>query len=167
MTMTRLQMTLAVSAFMVAASGAAVAQTIGYAEAFDRVAAACGSDIDKYCKKANLGGGRVQQCLNENQAVSATCKATISNLKVQLQSRAAARAAVMRVCERDILRLCSGIQQGDGNLLECFYKVRQNTSASCQKAVGDAGYDVSIGGYFGGRASHNKLRRYGQRPSGC
>jgi outer membrane protein OmpA-like peptidoglycan-associated protein len=42
--------------------------------------------------------------------------------------------------------LCNGIQQGDGNLLECFYKVKQNTSAPCQKAVADAGYDVSIGG---------------------
>ena len=122
-----------------------MAQTVGYAEAVDHFAVACGRDIDKYCKKTNLGGGRVQRCLNKNEAVSATCKATISNLKAELQRRATARSVVMRVCERDRLRLSNGIEPGDGNLLECFYKVRKNASAPCQRAVVDAGYDVSIG----------------------
>jgi OmpA-OmpF porin, OOP family len=136
---------LAVALLFVA--GQSNAQTIGYADAFDHFAVACGKDIEKLCKKADLGGGRVQQCLDQNQAsVSLSCKSTISELRIQIQKRAAARTAVMRVCERDILRLCNGIQQGDGNLLECFYKVKQNTSAPCQKAVADAGYDVSIGG---------------------
>ncbi len=144
--MVKLHLALAISGFTFISVGAVTAQTIGYAEAFDHVAVACGADIDKYCKKTNLGGGRVQQCLSENQGVSATCKKTIVDLKVQLQKRAAARVAVMRVCEKDILRLCNGIERGDGNLLECFFKVRRNTSAPCQKAVIDAGYDVSIGG---------------------
>jgi OOP family OmpA-OmpF porin len=145
--MTRLHLTLAILASMFATTGTAVAQTVGYAEAFDHFAVGCGKDIDKYCKKTDLGGGRVQQCLDQNQAsVSASCKSTISELRVQIQKRTAARAAVMRVCERDILRLCGGIQPGDGNLIECFYKVRRNTSAQCQRAVADAGYDVSIGG---------------------
>jgi len=144
--MTRLHLTLAMFASMFAATGTAVAQTVGYAEAFDHFAVGCGKDIDKFCKKTDLGGGRVQQCLDQNQAgVSASCKSTISELRVQIQKRIAARAAVMRVCERDILRLCGGIQPGDGNLIECFYKVRRNTSAQCQKAVIDAGYDVSLG----------------------
>jgi len=144
--MTRLHLMLAIFASMFAATGTAVAQTVGYAEAFDHFAVGCGKDIDKFCKKTDLGGGRVQQCLDQNQAgVSASCKSTISELRVQIQKRIAARAAVMRVCERDILRLCGGIQPGDGNLIECFYKVRRNTSAQCQKAVIDAGYDVSLG----------------------
>ena len=144
--MTKLHLTLAIFASMFAATGTAVAQTVGYAEAFDHFSVGCGKDIDKFCKKTDLGGGRVQQCLDQNQAgVSASCKSTISELRVQIQKRTAARAAVMRVCERDILRLCGGIQPGDGNLIECFYKVRRNTSAQCQKAVIDAGYDVSLG----------------------
>ena len=122
------------------------AQTIGYADVIGQLAVNCGKDIEKFCKKTNLGGGRMQQCLDQNQTgVSAGCKTTISELRVNLQKRAAARTAVMQVCERDILRLCSGIQQGDGNLMECFYKVRRNTSAQCQRAVADAGYEVSLG----------------------
>jgi len=44
------------------------AQTIGYAEAVGRFGESCGADIVKYYKTANLGGGRVQQCVEQNQA---------------------------------------------------------------------------------------------------
>jgi OmpA-OmpF porin, OOP family len=144
--MTGLLLTLTISAFMFAATGATIAQTIGYADAIGSFAVNCSNDIDKFCKKADLGGGRVQQCLDKNQAsVSATCRTTIGDLRVNLQKRAAARAAVLRACDVDIRRLCPGIQQGDGNLMECFYKARRNMSAQCQRTVVDAGYDVSIG----------------------
>jgi OOP family OmpA-OmpF porin len=135
-----------VASFLLMSAEWTGAQTIGYSEAIDRHAVSCGADIDKFCKKTNLGGGRIQQCLDTNQAgVSARCKVASIELRTLLQNRATARAAVLRVCDGDIRRLCAGIQQGDGNLLECFYKVRRNTSAQCQKAVGDAGYDVSLG----------------------
>lgn len=126
--------------------GQSNAQTVGYAEAIGQFAVACGQDINKFCKTTSLGGGRTQQCLDQNQAgVSASCKATISALRANLQKRAAARAAAPRVCDVDIRKFCAGIQQGDGNLMECFYKARRNMSAQCQRAVVDAGYDVSIG----------------------
>ena len=60
-------------------------------------------------------------------------------------TRAQARAAVLRVCDVDIKRLCPGIQSGDGNLMECFYKAKQNISPLCQKTVADAGYEATIG----------------------
>ena len=121
------------------------AQTLGYADAIAQLAANCGSDIEKYCKKTNLGGGRVQQCLDQNQAsISASCKTTMTNTSVQLQKRATARASVVKICERDILKFCGSVQAGDGNLLECFSTAKRNMSAQCQRAVADAGYDASI-----------------------
>src|SRR5258708_2628065 len=91
--------------------GRSNAQTIGYAEAMDQFAVSCSKDIDKYCKNANLGSGRFEQCLDQNQTgVSGICKTAIGNLRVQTEKRAAARATVMGVCEVDLLRLCSGIQ---------------------------------------------------------
>jgi OOP family OmpA-OmpF porin len=121
------------------------AQTVGYADAIAQLAANCSNDIAKYCKKANLGGGRVQQCLDQNRAsISPSCKTTMVNMRVQLQKRAAARASVVQICERDILKFCGGIQQGDGNLMECFSTAKRNMSAQCQRAVADAGYDASI-----------------------
>jgi len=127
-------------------AGSAVAQTIGYADAIDQLAVSCGADIGKYCKNEPLGGGRVRQCLLANQGkVSARCIGSVNALSALLEKRAAARASVMRVCDVDIKRRCSGVEAGDGNLMECFYKTKQNISPACQQAVADAGYEVALG----------------------
>ena len=125
--------------------GSSSAQSIGYAQAIDRLAASCGKDIEKLCKKANLGGGRVTQCLDQNRgAVSSGCRASVTELATLLATRVQARGAVLRVCDVDIRRFCPGVQPGDGNLMECFYKAKQNMSSSCQTAVANAGYDAPI-----------------------
>jgi hypothetical protein len=126
---------------LVVCSAPAAAQSIGYAGAIDRLAVGCGKDIDRYCKSVNLGGGRVMQCLAQNQGkISPTCRTTIGEVGVLLQRRVDARANVMRICDIDLRRLCAGIVEGDGNLLSCFMKVEQNASAACRQAVTDAGY---------------------------
>lgn len=131
---------------MFALATVADAQTVGYADAIDQLAKSCGKDIEKFCKKEPLGGGRIRQCLERNQAgVSQSCKIAFGQLTALLQKRAAARVAIPRVCERDRLRFCNGIEQGDGNLMECFYKVKQNVSAECRQAVADAGYEATAG----------------------
>ena len=120
------------------------AQTIGYAEAIDQFAVSCRADITKYCKNEPLGGGRVRSCLQRQPGISAACGGAMTALTALLQKRAAARAAVMRVCDADIKRLCAGIQAGDGNLMECFFKAKARTSAACRQAVADAGYEVGL-----------------------
>jgi OOP family OmpA-OmpF porin len=128
------------------ATASASAQTVSYADAIDRLAVTCGKDIEKFCKKEPLGGGRIKRCLEQNQShVAPSCIAAMNGLTALLHKRVAARAAVARVCERDRLRLCNGIEPGDGNLLECFSKVKQNVSAACRQIVADAGYEVSLG----------------------
>jgi hypothetical protein len=127
--------------WLVAGAGLAGAQTIGYAEAIDLLAANCGKDIAAHCGQANLGGGRVQRCLVQNQAkISARCKTASAEVVALLQKREAARQAVLKLCERDIGRLCSGVVAGDGNLLECFMKVEARANPQCRQAVTDAGY---------------------------
>jgi len=127
--------------WLVVGAGHAGAQTIGYAEAIDLLAANCGKDIATYCGKENLGGGRVQQCLVQNQArISGRCKAASVEVVALLRKREAARQAVLKVCERDIGRLCSGVVAGDGNLLGCFLKVEARANVQCRQAVTDAGY---------------------------
>jgi outer membrane protein OmpA-like peptidoglycan-associated protein len=133
----------ALTAAALLAAGQAGAQTVGYAEAIDQLGRACGKDIAKFCKQANLGGGRIQQCLGAAN-VSPGCSASLVAMKALLQKRAAARAALPRVCASDIGRLCSGVVAGDGNLMECFYKAKRNISAACQQTVADAGYEVGL-----------------------
>ncbi len=127
--------------WFVAGAGHAGAQTIGYAQAIDLLAANCGKDIATYCGKANLGGGRVQSCLAQNQArISARCKAASVEVVALIRKREAARQAVLKVCEREIGRLCAGVVAGDGNLLGCFLKAEARANAQCRQAVTDAGY---------------------------
>jgi outer membrane protein OmpA-like peptidoglycan-associated protein len=123
----------------------ASAQTVGYADAIDQLGISCGPDIAKFCKNESLGGGRVRQCLQRNSgSVSPRCIASISALTSLLEKRAAARASVMKVCDVDITRRCSGVEVGDGNLLECFFKTKENVSAPCRQAVADAGFEVGL-----------------------
>ena len=134
-----------VVAVLVCASPApSSAQSIGYAQALDRLGSTCGKDIERFFKKVNLGGGRMTQCLGQNQAVSATCRASITEMQVLIATRAQARAAVLRVCDVDIRRFCPGVQPGDGNLMECFSKAKQSMSPQCRKTVADAGYEATI-----------------------
>ena len=136
-------MTVALAIPLLFAAGDAGAQTVGYAEAIDQLARGCGKDIARFCKQAPLGGGRIQQCLSQS-GVSGGCRANLDALAALLQKRAAARAAVPRICDADIRGTCSGVVRGDGNLLECFYKAKRSISAPCQQAVADAGYEVGL-----------------------
>jgi hypothetical protein len=119
----------------------ASAQTIGFAEAIDRLAAACGADIKKHCKGVPLGDGGVRNCLVRNQAKNAPrCNSTMAEVFRLIEIRLAAQAAVPRICDADIRRLCQGVQPGDGNLLECGLKARRAVSAKCNQAITDAGW---------------------------
>lgn len=131
-----------IAALVLIGTGApSLAQTIGYADAISRLATNCGQDIAKHCAKVNLGNGRIQQCLSQNQAkVSGGCRATITEVQRLLQLRTEARRVVIRVCDADMKRLCQGVQPGDGNLLECLMKAQRSTSQSCNQAITDAGY---------------------------
>lgn len=130
-----------IACFLAASTVPLAAQTIGYAEAIDRLARSCGADINKFCKTASLGGGRVQACLERSGGVSAKCRATAADVRVLLQTRAMARANVLKVCNADVRKWCDGVQPGDGNLMECFAKARPRFSAECQAAITDAGYN--------------------------
>jgi hypothetical protein len=137
-----IRMCAAIAALVLAGtSTSSLGQTIGYADAIGRLATGCGQDIAKYCAKVNLGNGRIQHCLTQNQAkISGGCRATITEVQRLLQLRAEARRVVIRVCDADMRRLCQGVQPGDGNMLECLLKADRRTSQSCNQAITDAGY---------------------------
>ena len=66
--MTKFGFTVGMLAFAIGSVAPAAAQTIGYAEAIGSFAVACGKDLNSYCKKENLGGGRVLQCLGQRSS---------------------------------------------------------------------------------------------------
>ncbi len=121
-------------------AGSASAQTIGYADAMGILVKSCGPDIEKFCKKVNLGNGRIENCLAENaSSVSAQCKADYAKVYVMLAARFAAQEAVPKLCAGDVNRLCPDITRGKGYTLQCLLNKRR-LSAKCSQGITDAGY---------------------------
>jgi hypothetical protein len=82
------------------------AQTMSYADAIDRLAAACRNDIAKYCKGAPLGP-RLKTCFDTNEArMSPQCQQTRGVVYTSISRRAAAQRNIGDACSADIARLC-------------------------------------------------------------
>ena len=125
---------------LVIPSGAG-AQTMSYADAYDRLAKSCGSDIERVCANVELGGGAVRDCLIKNQArISAGCKSTSTEVFQSLQKRANAQKTAAKVCDRDIGQFCRGVQPHDGYRLQCLLTASKVVSAGCQQVITDAGW---------------------------
>jgi hypothetical protein len=118
----------------------AAAQTIGYADAISILAKSCGNDILKHCKGVNLGGGRIEACIEQKPGVSAGCKTDLVQVQGLLAARAAAQAAVSDICNRDAQQFCKKTKPGKGNILNCLLKAAPSVSANCNAAIDAAGY---------------------------
>jgi hypothetical protein len=120
----------------------ASAQTMNFEDATAILGKSCGADIESNCRGVNLDAARLKDCLYRNQdSVSAQCKADYIRAFDAIQKHIAARAAVAKLCEREVSKLCGGVPKQDrGKALECLLAATRGVSAGCNKAIGDAGY---------------------------
>src|SRR3979411_1742213 len=119
----------------------ASAETIKFEEAAGLLGASCAKDIDANCRGVNLDPTRMKDCLYRNQDVlSAQCKTDYVRAFDAIQKRVAARAAVVKLCERELVKLCGGAQKDDSNALECILTATRGASAKCNQAINEAGF---------------------------
>ncbi|WP_375414757.1 hypothetical protein [uncultured Bradyrhizobium sp.] len=110
---------------------------MSFEDAAALLGASCGKDIDDNCRGVNLDPTRLKECLSRNQdVVSTQCKADYGRVFGAVQQRAAARAGVFRVCEKEA-KLCGGAEKIA--VLQCLASKR-GVSAQCTKTITDAGY---------------------------
>ena len=129
-------------AIQVFGCSAAMAETIGYAQAYDRIATACGKDVQKLCSGVQLGQHGVRNCLESKQAqVSGKCKAVMADTFALLQARIEAQNAARRVCDPDVREYCSGVQPHDGYQLSCLLQSSRVVSQRCRQVLTDAGWN--------------------------
>lgn len=134
--------TAATLALLAIAIPQASAQTITFADAFDKLDKACEADIVRHCGDVQLGGGRVKACLDANRSKnSATCNATADEVFGQLAKRQAAQAAVPKVCEHDVRQYCAQVKPGDGYRIQCLVRSTKVVSRACQQIIVDAGWN--------------------------
>ena len=72
--------------------------------------------------------------------MSAQCKTDYVRAFDATQKRVAARAAVRKLCERELVKLCGGVQKDDGNALGCILAATRGVSAKCNQAISEAGF---------------------------
>jgi hypothetical protein len=126
-------------AVLLAAPAPASAQMMSFEEAAAVLGASCGKDLDDNCRGVTLDPTRLKDCLIRNQdVVSVQCKADYPRVFSAVQQRAAARAGVFKICERDAAKLCAGAQQAEA--LRCLVSAKRGVSIQCTKTIADAGY---------------------------
>src|SRR3978361_2432497 len=92
----------------------ASAETIKFEDSAAMLGASCAKDIETNCRGVNLDPQRMKDCLLRNQDVlTPQCKNEYSRAFEAIQKRVAARVAVFKLCERDMVKLCPGVQKGD------------------------------------------------------
>ena len=103
--------------------------------------ASCAKEIDTNCRGVSLDPTRLKDCLLRNQdSLSAQCRTDYVRAFDAIQKRVAARSAVAKICERDAVKLCGGIQKDGVQALECILTAARGVSARCNQAIGEAGY---------------------------
>jgi hypothetical protein len=139
--MNRIRIALLVLALF-APSLAMAQQAMSYEGAATLLGASCGKDIDDNCRGVNLDSVRLKDCLLRNQDVlSSQCKNDYSRAFDAIQKRVAARAAVTKLCERDVAKFSGGVAKGDrGQALDCLLAGPRGVSLNCNKAISEAGY---------------------------
>jgi hypothetical protein len=119
----------------------ASAETIKFEDSAALLGASCARDIETNCRGVNLDPGRMKDCLYRNQdSLSAQCQTDYVRAFDAIQKRAAARAAVTKMCERDVAKFCTGAQKGSGEAVKCLLAGPRGVSINCNKAVSEAGY---------------------------
>ena len=127
--------------FLIGGIGPLSAQTLSYAEAIDQLAAACRTDLQKYCRGVELGGGHLKACLDGHQnVVSAQCQQTRAAVYASIARRIAAQRDIGDICSADIARLC-GTSHADAHLVECLVGIAPVAiSPQCNQVFTDTGW---------------------------
>ena len=118
-------------------SGVASAAEKGIVETFTE---GCKADIEKHCKDVKPGEGRVLACLFAYQdKLSGKCEYALYDAAARLERAVAALSYVAKECEADLAANCSGVQPGQGRLLQCLEQNEAKVSQRCKGALKDVG----------------------------
>ncbi len=106
----------------------------------ETVANGCKTEIDSYCKDVTPGEGRILACLYARQdKLSGKCEFALYDAAVRLERAVAALSYAANECEDDLDKYCSGVEMGEGRLLECIDKNDAKVSSRCKQALKDVG----------------------------
>jgi hypothetical protein len=126
---------------LLAAWSSASAETMKFEDAAAMLGTSCAKDIVDNCRGVNLDTVRLKDCLSRNQDVlSPQCKGVYGQAFDAIQKRVAARAAVTKLCERDVNKYCGSVKGDRAQALACVLAGPRGMTINCNKALTEAGY---------------------------
>ena len=89
----------------------------------------CKTDVQKFCKDVQPGGGKVAKCLAQHDAdLSAPCKEGIAKMRERVK-------VVTAACQTDMQQLCKGVEPGAGRIAHCLKENDSKLSQGCRSAI--------------------------------
>lgn len=89
----------------------------------------CTSDMEKFCKDVQPGGGNIARCLKEHENdLSTACRHRILQVRRQVQE-------FREVCEDDVLRFCADVKPGSGRIIKCLMEHERELSSGCKAKI--------------------------------
>ena len=82
----------------------------------------------------------MKDCLYRNEE---RCRRSASGLRPRfdaIQKRVAARAAVTKLCERDVNKYCGSVKDDRSKTIDCLLAGPRGMTLNCNKALTEAGY---------------------------
>ncbi len=135
--MHKIVISLAVLGFFLFSAGITSGQQKG---PVDMVADGCGKEISTYCKNVTPGQGRVLACLYAyGDKLSNRCEYALYEASAQLERALSALSYLANECRDDLKAYCSGVEPGQGRLLNCMDKNKGKLGNRCLTAMKDVG----------------------------
>ena len=133
--MRKMSMCLGVFCCVVFLGGIAVAQQKGPIET---VLDGCSKEFETYCKNVTPGEGRLIACLYAyGDKLSTRCEYALYDASAQLERALTALSYLANECRDDLKKYCSDVKPGEGRLIDCIGKKKDEISDRCKTAIKD------------------------------
>jgi len=102
----------------------------------DEVMKGCASEIKQYCSGVTLGEGRLAACFYAYEdKLSNQCQYALYEAASALEAAEVVLNYFVDQCGSDIVKLCQGVEAGEGRILACLSSQSTSLSASCSSAI--------------------------------
>jgi hypothetical protein len=93
----------------------------------------CRAELKRLCQGVQPGGGRIRQCIEQNQQkLSPQCRAEFQQKAARMKEKVQQLHAA---CEADVKRFCPNVQAGGGRIKACLEDHYKELSETCYSAL--------------------------------
>lgn len=112
----------------------------GVQEALDTFSEGCQIELNTICKDVTPGEGRILACLYAySNKLMPRCEYALYDSLSQLNRTITNLSYAINECMDDLNNYCSGIEAGEGRLLDCLNQNEAKISIRCKTALKDVG----------------------------